>query len=147
MIYANIVSTIALGAAIGSLIWQVYTWLHRKKREETPMLRVFILREETHDHFGKIQSNFYFVIQNVGSCGITVLDCKINDFPIYQSEAFENAKTNIIGAKIEPKNSVRCMWIWELDHRIGLGANVKLSYKSDSGKTFEKDYTLSEGQE
>ena len=144
MIYANIISTIALILALVSLGWQVYTWRHRKKREETPMLRVFILREEKHDHFGKIQSYFYFVIQNVGSCGITVLDCKINDLPICQYKEFINADINIIGAKIEPMNSVRCTWLWMLNSKIRLGTDVKLSYKSDSGKTYHRAFTLSE---
>ena len=144
MIYANIVSTGALFLASISLGWQIYTWLHRKKREETPMLRVFVLREDKLDLSGKPHSDFYFVIQNVGSCGITVLDCKINDLPICQSEAFINSNICIIGAKIEPMNSVRCTYIWQFDRRIELGADVKLSYKTNTGKTFHNTFTLSE---
>lgn len=148
MIYADIVSTVALLAAIFSLGWQVYTWMHQKKREEAPILKVFSLRKEMHNSLGKVQINNYFVIQNVGLCGITVLDCLIDGLPINQyKHEFLDANITIIGAKIEPQNSARCFWLCSVSSKIGAGSIVKLSYQSDAGKRFVKEYTLSEGQE
>ena len=144
MSYADIVATIALLAALVSLGWQIYTWLHKKKSEETPMLKVFVKSKEVHDFQGKIQRHCYFVIQNVGTCGITVLNCTINNIQIDKYDRFINADTSIIGAKIEPKNSASCLWLWEIDSKISLGDDVKLSYKSDTGKTYKKVFTLYE---
>ena len=144
MSYADIVATIALFAALVSLGWQIYTWLHKKKCEETPMLKVFVKSKEEHDSFGKTHCYRYFTIQNVGTCGITVLNCTINNIQIDKYDRFENANSTIIGAKIEPQNSACCPWLWEIDHQITLGNDVKLSYKSDSGKNYKKVFTLYE---
>ena len=109
------------------------------------MLKLFIQYREWHDHFGKIQSSYYFVIQNVGTCGITVLSCSINGLPIEQYEEFSESNSMIIGAKIEPKNSVRCQWLLGfMPTRVSIGNIVKLGYLSDAGIKYEKDFTLSE---
>ena len=112
------------------------------------MLKVFILDKERHDDFGKFQKCYYFVIQNVGICGVTVLSCTINGVPIEQYEEFYGSSVTIIGAKIEPENSVLCQWLVNFVlTKVTLGSIVRLVYLSDGGKKYEKDFTLSEEME
>ena len=144
MSYADIVATIALLAALVSLGWQIYTWLHKKKCEETPVLKVFVMGKEEHNVWGKLQYHRYFTIKNIGVCGFIVLDCTINNTSIDKYSCLVNAGTAIIGAKVEPQNSACCQWCFEPGCKIRLGDDVKLSYKSDTGKTYKKVFTLYE---
>ena len=140
-----IATSLSFIVALIALILQFCDSNRQKEKEETPKLKVFIQDKEKHDCRGGVHSCFYFVIENVGSCGITVLNCLIDGVPIEQCEELHESKRTILGAKIEPYNSARCMWLRAEEYGIVRpGNNVKLSYKSDTGKNFERDYTISE---
>ena len=137
MIYADVVATGALLIALFSVGWQVYTWLHQKKREETPNLNV---------RLRKIQGKDFFVIENVGKCGITILDCTINNFKLDQCLAADKAHSNISSVRIEPQNLLNVSWYKSRGtlRQTPIGSPVELKIKTDSGKFFELVYNLYE---
>ena len=138
MIYANIVSTLALIAAFFSLGWQIYTWLHQKKREETPLLRVTTIKKDGHR---------IFYIQNIGKCGVVILSCVIDSIPIESYRPIKNPNT-IIGAKVGPGNAISSQIVTWYGYSSDLqGKLAKIKCQLDSGKTIEVEYTLSEEQE
>ena len=139
-----IATSLSFVVALVALILQFYVSRRQKEKDETPKLKVFIQDKERHDSFGGTHSCFYFVIENVGPCGITVLNCLIDGIPIEQCEELHESKSIILGAKVEPYNSARCLWIRAEDYnKVRPGSNVKLFYKSDTGRNFERDYTIS----
>ena len=150
MSYADIVASIALLVALTSLGWQIYTWSHQKRREEMPILKVVIKKRETkHDEKFSHAFNFdgfrrTFYIQNIGFYDIRILSCSIDSVPI-ETNSFIKDSNVIIGAKVGPGNSVSS----PIDKFYGnscnlLGKTVKIKCVLDSGKNFEKEYTLSE---
>ena len=136
MSYANIVSTIALVIAALSLVWQVHIWLHQKKQEGMPNLKVGLRKR---------QKDYSFVIENMGKCAVTILECTINDLNIINCAAIHNA-ANIINARIEPQNSLVHPFLATRGsmQQMPFGSPVKLKIKVDSGKFFEKEYAFSE---
>ena len=134
MIYANVVSTLALLIGLFSVGWQVYTWLHQKKREETPTLKVCLRKKQNGD---------FFVIENVGLCGITILDCTVNNLKLGEIRAITDA-SHIINARIEPQNCLAVSFFASRStlEETPIDSPVKLKIKVDSGKIFEIPYTL-----
>ena len=150
MSYSDTVATAALLAAFLSLGWQIYTWLHQKKREETPILRMIIKKKEIKlwesvpapFRFNIVHKTFY--IQNIGSCSVEILNCSIDSVPV---GLYSNIKEPnvIIGAKIGPGNSVSS----PIEKLYGVPNNLqgklaKIKCKLASGNIFEAEYTLSE---
>ena len=145
MIYADIVSTVALLAAIFSLGWQVYTWKEQRKHEEMPLLKVGFRKKQIWGANGKVKNSVKLVVENVGNCGVTILSCKINNRSIDEISWILEPQ-NIIGAKLEPKNILCCNYVaTNYSYQvIPLGSSMQMKYKADSGKTIDKEYTLSE---
>ena len=148
MSYADIVATFALFAALVSLGWQVYTWREQKNREETPQLKVGLRKKRILASNGKVTTSVKFAVENVGNCGVTILSCKINNKSIDEFLWIIDPQ-NILGAKLEPKNILCCNYAATniAFQEIPLGSPIQIKYKADSGKTFDKEYTLSLSEE
>ena len=148
MSYADIVATIALFAALVSLGWQIYTWLYQEKQKEALSLIVCIKKNRIER--GKILpvgislcSESFLYIQNRGALGVTVLKCEVNNTSIAELREDICEPEKILGAKIEPLNSISCELCFA-HRKINAGDCVKLTCKFASGKIAEKEYTLSE---
>lgn len=140
----RLIALAALGVSILSILWQFHTWRHQKKREDTPLLKVFIKKRSISIGQGQSMIETQFVIQNIGTCGVKILDCTINGKPITEyKELFESER--IIGAIVQPDLSIYCLRdpVLNAPNDVTTGSHVKLKYKADSGKTFQKDFTLS----
>lgn len=145
MTYANIVSTLALAVGAASLGWQVITWIDKKKQKNTPKLKAFIKNKPTDNGLGKTIVESRFVIKNIGQCGVTILNCEINGKSITEIEELWDSNV-IIGAMLQPQYSIQCFRAPVMNgcNQVMIGSIVKLTYKSDSGKTHSDRVTLSE---
>ena len=138
MNYAILIPSITLIVTVISLVWQVCTWRHQKKREETPILRVVVKRHE---------ARRVFYIQNIGQCSVQIEECSVGSTPIESYPIF-NTPNFIIGAKVGVGNAVSSKIVesGRLSRDLQ-GKIAKIKCKLDSGKTFEAEYTLGEEQE
>lgn len=142
--YTNIVTTVGTLGTLFLIGWNVFVWNQKKKQDEKPILRVFIKNRSISIGHGQSMIESQFVIQNIGTCGVKILDCTINGKPITEyKELFESER--IIGAIVQPELSIYCLRdpVLNAPNDVTTGSHVKLKYKADSGKTFQKDFTLS----
>ena len=127
----------ALSVSIISIFWQFHTWKHQKKREGTPLLKAFIMN--TPLNVGGHQTvESYFVVKNIGQCGVTILDCEINGKPITKFEELIDSDV-IIGAMLPPQEGIiQCprFPLMNTENQVKIGSPVKLTCKADSGKKF-----------
>lgn len=148
MRYADWIGILGFILALISLGWQIFTWKEQRKRDDTPLLKVGFRKKQTLGANGKLKTSVRLVVENVGNCGVTIICCKINNKMIDEFPGILEPQ-NIIGAKLEPKNILSCNYV-ATNHSvqaIPLGSTVQMKYKADSGKTFDKEYTLSEESE
>ena len=138
----------ALAVSIVSILWQFFTWRQKRRIDETPKLKVFFKINDVHLSTGHIMKSSVFVIKNIGTCGVTILDCEINGKPITAFEELGDSE-QIIGAILQPDHSIQCSRFPGINtcNQVTIGSVVKVTYKADSGKTLHKIFTLSEDAE
>ena len=149
--YNDIVSTLAFAATLFMSIWTVCTWIYQKKQKESLLLKVCIKRVliDQGKDIPRIlcpTGENYLSIQNIGIRGITILDCQIDNISIVELKNDVSKPHDVIGAKLEPYNSIRCD-LFRGHKKVRNGDRIKLICRSESGKTIEKEYTLCEEQE
>ncbi len=140
--YTNIVSTIGALGTLFLIGWNIFTWIKKKKNEETPVLKICGQCCEMYDTHGRPRYDNFISIQNIGKCGVTIQACEINRQSVDKYAELKNGYV-LINAVLQRQASIRCMWIRSRGSRIQIGDLVDLTYRSDFGKIYHNSYTLS----
>ena len=128
-----------------SIFLRIFSWFSKERREKPTSFIAFI-RNERVNYSSCSMVVSYFVIKNIGNNSAMILDCLIDGVPITKYRELLDSE-RFIGIILKPTQTIECERLPGIEqcNQVNIGGYVKITYKSDSGKTLQDECSISRG--